>query len=369
MFRSIDWSLVGSACVLSLFGILSMYNFGGVNTYAPRQAIWLVAALALFFLAHALDWRFLRRTPVVVLIYAGAAALLALLFGIGSVVNGAKSWIHLGVFAIEPGDIANSGLIILLAKYFSRRHVEIARVRHLLVSGAYAFIIFALLFVQPDFGGAIIVLGLWLGVILVAGIPVRYVASLAALGALAFFLLWSFGFAPYQKARIMTFIHPLADVRGTGYNAFQSTVAVGSGGIFGKGIGYGTQSRLNFLPEHETDFIFAAFVEEWGFGGAALILALFGILLWRLMAAARMGATNFETLFDFGVAILIVVHATIHIGMNIGLLPVTGTTLPFMSYGGSHLLTEYLMLGIVSSMRRYGRIVHDDAHEVVGAVV
>ena len=203
---------------------------------------------------------------------------------------------------------------------------------------------------------------------MLAGIPFRHLALLIGIGIAAFSLLWFFAFADYQKARIVSFVHPLADVEGVGYNAFQSTVAVGSGGVLGKGFGYGTQSRLQFLPEHETDFIFAAFTEEWGFGGALLLFALFGILLFRLVENARRGATNFESLFILGVAVLIVVHGTIHIGMNIGLLPVTGTTLSFMSYGGSHIITGYVMLGIVNAMRSYGRIVHEDKqHEVVGA--
>lgn len=365
---NVDWALVGSVAVITLLGILSMYSFGEENAFAPRQAVWLTLALFSFFVAHSIDWRFLRRTSVVVALYAISITLLLLLFALGSVFQGAQSWFNLGLFAVQPADPAKLALIIVLAKYFSRRHIEIARMRHIVVSGLYALLIFLLLFLQPDFGSALIVLGLWGGVILLAGIPARHLALLVGVGAIAFFMLWNFAFADYQKARILTFIHPLADIQGAGYNAFQSTVAVGSGGFLGKGVGYGTQSRLQFLPEHETDFIFAAFAEEWGFGGVLLLFSLFGIVLWRLVASAKLGATNFETLFALGVAVLIVVHGTVHVGMNIGLLPVTGTPLPFMSYGGSHLLTGFFMLGMVSAMRRYGRTVHSDArHEMVGA--
>lgn len=368
LLRQTDWALIVSATAITLLGILSMTSFGGENQFAPRQAVWLVLGLVVFFVASAIDWRFLRRTVSVVLVYVFAVTLLLLLFVIGSTFQGAQSWFNLGAFAVQPADPAKLALIIVLAKYFSRRHIEIARIRHILVSGAYMFIIFLLLFLQPDFGSAIIVLGLWAGVVLLAGIPLRHLALLVAIGAVAFSGLWFFAFADYQKDRIVSFIHPLADVQGVGYNAFQSTVAVGSGGILGKGLGYGTQSRLQFLPEHETDFIFAAFTEEWGLGGAVLLLFLFGVLLYRLVSNARRGATNFETLFALGVAMLIVVHGTIHIGMNIGLLPVTGTTLPFMSYGGSHLIIEFLMLGMVNAMRSYGALVHKDTqYEVVGA--
>jgi rod shape determining protein RodA len=303
----------------------------------------------------------------VVFIYAGALFLLALLFVVGSVYNGAQSWFNFGGFSVQPGDLAELALIIVLAKYFSRRHIEIARAKHLLVSGIYGFCVFALLFLQPDFGSAAIVVGIWVGMVLVAGIPVRHLLFLIGAGVVAGALLWSFALAPYQKQRVMTFLHPLADIRGAGYNAFQSTVAVGSGGLWGKGIGYGTQSRLQFLPEHETDFIFAAFAEEWGFAGTLILLSLYGVLVWRLMVNAGEGATNFETLFALGIAMLMTVHGVIHIGMNIGLMPVTGITLPFMSYGGSHLVVGYFTLGIVNGMRRYSRVVHEDErHEMVG---
>ena len=365
--RSTDWLLLGSAIAISILGIVSMYSFGESNQFAPRQVIWLALGVGGFFLASIIDWRFLRRTISVVSIYSLSLILLLLLFVVGSVFSGAQSWFDFGVFAVQPADPAKLALIIVLAKYFSRRHIEIARVRHIFVSGAYAFLVFLLLFLQPDFGSAIIVAGLWIGVVLLAGIPFRHLAVISFVGALAFSGLWFFAFADYQKARIASFVNPVADLQGAGYNAFQSTVAVGSGGVLGKGIGYGTQSRLQFLPEHETDFIFAAFTEEWGFGGAFLLLVLFGIVLYRIVASASMGATNFETLFALGVGVLILVHATIHIGMNIGLLPVTGTTLPFMSYGGSHLLIGYIMLGMINSMRTYGRVVHADRdHELVG---
>ena len=296
-------------------------------------------------------------------------SILAFLFIAGSVFGGAQGWFDLGFFALQPADPAKLALVLVLAKYFSRRHIEIAHLRHLIVSGAYALIVIALLFFQPDFGSAVIVAALWMGMVLVAGIPFSRLALLAGVSAAAFILLWNFGFAEYQKERIMTFIHPLADIQGSGYNAFQSMVAVGSGGILGKGIGYGTQSRLQFLPEHETDFIFASFAEEWGLVGVIILLGLYGVLLYRLIANARRGETNFESLFSLGVAILVLVHLSIHVGTNVGLIPVTGTTLPFMSYGGSHLITGYAMLGMVNAMRRYQRPVRElSDREVIKAM-
>jgi rod shape determining protein RodA len=247
-------------------------------------------------------------------------------------------------------------LIIVLAKYFSKRHEVIGAVRHVVVSGAYTLVLFALVFVQPDFGSAIILSFIWLGMVLVAGIKFRHLLVVGLVGMVSFALLWQFVFFDYQKQRIMTFLNPLDDIQGAGYNAYQSTVAVGSGELLGKGIGYGTQSKFAFLPEYQTDFIFAAFAEEWGFVGVIGLFTLFGFLIVRLLQYAIRAASNFETLFATGVVILLVSHFFIHIGMNIGLLPVTGTTIPFLSYGGSHLVTEYVAIALVLAMSRYARI-------------
>jgi rod shape determining protein RodA len=186
--------------------------------------------------------------------------------------------------------------------------------------------------------------------------------------AVCFGILWNFGFKDYQKARIMNFINPVADIHGTGYNAYQSTIAVGSGGLFGKGVGYGTQSRLKFLPEYQTDFIFAAFAEEWGFVGVIILFGLYSIIIWRVITIAVRGATNFEMLFGIGVAIYFIVHICINVGMNMHLLPVTGTPLPLMSYGGTHIMSEFVILGLLTAMRRYARPAHKDAisNEFVG---
>lgn len=349
----VDWAMFLPALMISLAGLITMDSFRGEHYFFARQIIWLPVAVIMFFAASAIDWRFLRRTRVLLTLFVGIVAMLALLFTLGHVSHGAQSWFNLGAFALQPSDPAKIVTILILAKYFSRRHIEIANVRHIIVSGAYALIIFMLVFLQPDFGGAMTIFGIWFGMVLVSGISKKHLLGVALLGTLSAILLWSFVFAPYQKARIISFINPLADIHGVGYNAYQSTIAVGSGEILGKGIGYGTQSKLLFLPEFETDFIFAAFAEEWGFIGSALLLLLFVALVFRIVDNARLAPTNFETLFGLGLAILISVQGVIHVGMNMGVLPVTGIVFPFMSYGGSHLLTEWLALGILSGMKRH----------------
>ena len=353
LFASIDWWLISAIFFLTLLGLVTMYTFDGDNSYFEKQITWIVIALFGLIISVIPDYRFLRQGNTTFYIYVITLLVLVLVLFFGETVKGAQSRFDLVFFSLQPSDPAKLVLIAVLAKYFSKRHELIGDFRHILVSGAYAFLIFGLVFIQPDFGSAMILFSIWFGMVLVAGISFRHLAVVGIIGTVAFLGLWNFGFQEYQKDRIVTFLHPLADIQGTGYNAYQSTIAVGSGQLLGKGVGYGTQSKLQFLPEYETDFIFAAFAEEWGLVGVGLLFTLYGIVIWRLLYHALRGATNFERLFAVGVAILFISHFLIHIGMNIGLLPVTGTTVPFLSYGGSHLLTEFLGVGIVIAMARY----------------
>ena len=366
--RAIDWVLLGSTLPLVAAGLMTLNSFVGENFFFNRQALWLVIGLTAFFILSRIDFRFLRRTDVIMVLFGISIALLVALLFFGETVNGARAWFHFGPVAFEPSDPIKLVVVLLLAKYFSKRHVEIRHIRHLFISGAYTFAIFFLIFLEPDFGSAVIVGLVWLGMVLVSGISKRHLLLVFVVGIAAALGLWLFVFEDYQKARVLTFLNPLTDVRGAGYNAYQSTIAVGSGELLGKGVGYGTQSRLQFLPEYETDFIFAAFAEEWGFIGVLLLLICFAVLVWRILQNSMQGATNFEMLFGAGLAILFMSEAVIHIGMNIGLLPVTGTVLPFVSYGGSHLLTEFVGLGILMGMRRYARPTHREAlkNEFVG---
>lgn len=367
-FFAVDWILMGAVFLVAAAGMVTMNSFVGSNFQFEKQLVWVLIMACFSVGISFIDFRFLRRTGVLVTLFIASCVILFALLAVATATKGAESWFKLGGVSFQPSDPIKLVLILVLAKYFSRRHIEIANIRHILVSGAYAFIIFALVFLQPDFGSAIIMFCIWLGMVLVSGINKKHLFAVFFIGALIFGGLWVYVFKDYQKNRILNFVHPLADVRGTGYNAYQSTIAVGSGQMLGKGVGYGTQSRLKFLPEYETDFIFAAFAEEWGYVGVMLLFVLYGIVIWRVLANAMRGATNFEILFGCGVAILFMSHFLVHIGMNIGLLPVTGVTVPFMSYGGSHLLTEFGALGILMGMRRYSRPAHKDSarNEIVG---
>ena len=367
----IDWVLFFAILPILGAGLITMNSFVGESNYFfDKQVLWIIISLLVFFTVSSFDLGFLKQTGVLVILFGFISGILLLLLFIGKATQGAVSWFNFEGFSLQPSDPAKIVIILILAKYFSKRHIEIANVRHIIISGAYVFVLFLLIFLQGDFGSAIIIFFIWLGMIIVSGISKKHLVAVFLLGLVSFGGLWTFVFEPYQKNRIMTFLHPLTDIQGAGYNAYQSTIAVGSGELLGKGVGYGTQSRLKFLPEYETDFVFAAFAEEWGFVGVILLFFLFLLVIWRILLNAMRGATNFEILYGLGLAILFMSHFIIHVGMNIGLLPVTGTTIPFLSYGGSHLITEFTGLGILMSMRHYNRTVskEDASNELLNVM-
>ncbi len=363
-----DWTLLFPALTLSLLGILTIHTFGQGESLAIRQLLWLAVSLCVYLGMSTFDMSFIRRTPVVMTMYAFALVLLASLLLFVNPVFGARSWFSFGFISFQPADFAKLALIALLAKYLSRRHVEIGDFRHIIVSGIYSLTLILLVLVEPDMGNAIIFGAIWLGMMLVSGISKKHLAVLSLIGLAVASLLWFEGLKPYQRTRIISFVNPAADIHGSGYNAYQAKIAVGSGELFGKGSGYGTQSKLRFLPQYQTDFIFAAFAEEWGFIGVMLLLSMYALLFTRLVQIARAAATNVDAFFTLGVLILFSAHVAIHAGINLGLLPVTGTTIPFMSSGGSHLLLEFAVLGIVTSLARHGRSTTRDvsANEYLG---
>lgn len=358
LLSRVEPALIVSVFFVLIAGLLTMSSFHGHDSYFWKQGLWIIVALSGFSFAALFEYRFLKQTRVVVMIYSILLGVLTLLFVLGHISKGAQSWFSLGGFSFQPADLMKLSLIIVLAKYFSRRHIEIANIRHIIVSGIYAFIPFVLVALQPDLGSALVLFSIWFGMVLVSGISKKHLFAVLAIFIITFSLAWKFAFKPYQKARIMTFIYPLQDIRGSGYNVYQSTIAVGSGGLFGKGLGYGTQSRLNFLPEYKTDFIFAAYAEEWGFIGAALLLLFYFLVMYKLASYALVADSTFEALFTYGVLIWFLTHVAINVGMNIGIMPVTGIPLPFMSYGGSHLLAEALALGMAVGMHAYARAGH-----------
>lgn len=356
--KTYDWWIVGSVLLLTAAGLVTITSFEETSSLFIRQLSWIGIGVVLCIGISITDVRFLRESRYVTVLYIFSLLLLLLVLMVGRTIKGAQSWFDFGAFSLQPTDFAKLFIVLVLSKYFARRHIAIGQLKHLAISALYVLLPIILILLQPDFGSTLIIGLLWIGLALIAGIARKHIVIVGSIIVVAFAAAWLFFFQPYQKARIISFIQPTSDIRGAGYNAYQSLIAVGSGGFFGKGLGYGTQSRLHFLPEYETDFIFAAFSEEWGFVGALLVVSAFCILLWRISVHALRGQSNFETLFCAGYAMLIFGHFVVNVGMNIGVMPVTGLPLPFMSYGGSHIIAECIGLGILLSMARYERATH-----------
>jgi len=346
----VDWYLILPALLLSIFSLFTLISFGEVSTRFIKQSIWVLFGLGLFIYLQKNHIYFLKNRKFILMIYALSVVSLLLLFVSGHVAKGAQSWIKLGFLSIQPTDPAKLVLVILLAKYFSKRLVEISVFKHIFISGLYTGVLGLLVLLQPDFGSAVTIFVIWAGIIFISGLSKKHILFLAAISIIVLTLAWNFAFKQYQKDRVINFIHPMRDIRGSGYNQYQAVIAVGSGQMLGKGIGYGTQSKLKFLPEYQTDFIFSAFAEEWGFVGVSMVLILFMMMLLRILFVAMNADTNFNALIASGVFIFFGVHVFINIGMNLGIMPITGIPLPFMSYGGSHILIEFIALGIVSNI-------------------
>lgn len=356
VLRKSDWVLIGAIALLLIVSLLSIasvsQNKSGFLTNFNKQLIFVFFGAGIFCILSVLDYRILRNySSVVLAIYFFSAILLAVLLLIGSNTRGVVSWFRIGAFNFEPSELVKFILIATLAKYFSSRHIEFGLFRHVVISGVYTLIPVLLLVFQPDLGGAILLLAVWVGMMFFAGIRARHLLVLFLIFAITAGVSWLFILKDYQRARIITFFEPQRDPLGRGYNVTQSIIAVGSGGIFGKGLGHGTQSQLNFLPEQHTDFIFATIAEEWGFMGIVFVFLLWGTIFWRLAMIGSRSGNNFARLFVWGFWILLLGHFTINIGMNMGMLPVTGIPLPLVSYGGSSLIVTLLAFGIVNNIR------------------
>lgn len=352
--RRLDWVLIVSALLLFTIGLLSIYSSSmGRGEFAnfKKQVLFGALGLLLMFLLSFINWRVLRDTPyfILALYFVCLLALLGLFFFTPEI-RGVKKWYKLGPFSVDPIEFTAIVLIVLFAKYFSIKHIEMYRIRHILLSGLYAGIPSILLFFQPDLGSVLIVLGLWIGVLFISGIKLRHFLILALCSLLVFAFSWVFLMQDYQKSRLTAFFSPI-DPLGVSWSSRQAKIAIGSGGIFGQGFGSGSQTQYRFLPEPQTDFIFAAIAEEFGLVGVSVMLFIFSILLWRIVKIALMATNNFPRLFAAGFAILLIFKIFINIGMNTGILPIIGIPLPLVSYGGSSLITTFIGLGILQSLK------------------
>lgn len=346
--------LVGAATLLFGIGLLSIYSsslHGGNFSNVQKNAIFFFIGILAMVLLSFFDWRVFRESSAAILIlYFLSLLALAGVYWFGTDVRGVRIWYKLGPVSLDPIELVKPALLILLAKYFSSRHVAMYQIRHILLSGFYVLLPVSLIFFQPNLGACLVILAFWVGILVVAGIKLRHFLILILCFAVTFAAGWVFFLKDYQKARIMSFLVPY-DPLGISWSQNQAKVAVGTGGWLGAGIGQGSQTQYGFLSEPQTDFIFSAIAEEMGLAGIAALLLLYLFVVWRVTLVAITAQDNFSRLFSSGVAIFLVAEALIHIGMNIGFLPIIGLPLPFVSYGGSSLIATLAVLGIVQAMK------------------
>jgi len=317
-----------------------------------KQVVFFCIGFIIMLIFAFIDWREIRDNLYLILIFyiICVLALVGLVI-LGHSIRGIRGWYKIGFITIDPIEYAKIALILLLAKYFSNRHIEIYRLRHIIFSGIYVFIPAVLIILQPNLGSALALFALWLGILIISKIRIKHLIILITLGLVISALGWFYVLHDYQKDRIISFVMPQMEPLGMNWNQNQSKIAIGSGGIFGAGFNRGSQNRYGFLPEPQTDFIYSAISEEYGFVGVSVIFGLYLLILWRLLVIALNSRINFPKLFVSGFAIVLFTQFFINIGMNLGILPVIGISLPFVSYGGSGLISAYICLGIVQSIK------------------
>lgn len=354
MFRRIDWALVASAFLLALLGVVLLSTAGeetGARALALRQGIFALVGMVLMFLLGSMHYSVFRTlaTPLYI------AVLLLVVFTLIQEhrIRGVAAWIVVGGIQFQPSELLKVSLVLTLAR-LSAVSVSPLSLRRLLTILALVGIPLALVLRQPDLGMASLIFFIALGMTLVMGLSRRQKIALGALAIFAGVLGWNVFLAGYQKERILVFLNPQRDPLGSGYTAIQARTAFGSGGVFGRGLGWGPQSRLNFLPEAHNDFVFARIGEELGLIGIGIVLLLFGVLFHRMLRAAQRTSDPFGRTIATGSLLAILVGLGVNAGMNIGLLPVTGVPLPFISYGGSNLIASSLLLGLVLSVVAHG---------------
>jgi rod shape determining protein RodA len=353
-----DWLIFASVIILVVLGVAviysTSYNDPANKNLALYQGIYALIGFAVAFLLASIDYRAIKSYYLI--LYLIGIALLLIVLVLGKTVYGATRWINLGFFQLQPSEIFKLILILFLAKFLSDQTYEL-NIKRIILIIFLIFIPAVLILLEPDLGTTLVLVVIMIGMIIVAGARKIYLFGLGILTIIALPLSW-FLMRDYQKQRILTFFNPASDPFGAGYNVLQSIIAVGSGGILGRGLGQGSQSQLNFLPIKHTDFIFAVFAEELGFIGAIILLLLFVILLLRIIRAAKIASDNFGMLIAVGISMMFIFQILVNIGMNIGIMPVTGIPLPFVSYGGTSLIVNLAAMGILFSIiLRHRRLV------------
>ncbi|MBN1457908.1 MAG: rod shape-determining protein RodA [Armatimonadetes bacterium] len=381
LLRRLDWSLFFGVTALCVYGLVMVYSatrtpedvgWARPSAFAVRQLVWMLLGLVAFVLTIAFDYERIASWQAV--IYGGVLVLLAAVLVVGQAPTGAASWIALGGFRLQPSEFAKIAVILSLAAFLARRIDFIGELRLVLRSLLIPAVPVVLVLLQPDFGTALVIIAIWFGALYLAGAKVRQLGGVFAVGLALFTLMWHLDRLPleriapkplaqiagkialkdYQKRRLTIFLNPQADPLGAGYHIIQSRVAIGSGKVFGRGLFQGTQSRLRFIPERHTDFIFSVVGEELGLVGAATMLLLYLFIFWRGLRIAIRARDPLGSLLAAGAISMLIFHTVVNIGMSVNMMPITGLPLPFVSYGGSNLVTSFIAFGLLENvhMRR-----------------
>ncbi len=356
-YQHFDWLLVLAPLLLMVIGALMIYNTTGtkpgfdtsdlLHDITFRQIVYIVVGLVALFTLSVIDFRIyaVLRYPLYVLMIG----LLAVVFALGQITHGAQRWVDLGFIQLQPSEPAKLIIVLILAKFLSDHEKEMSKLRVLAISLGIVGIPAAMVYLQPDLGTALVLGFIWFIMIIAAGLDWRRLLILAVIALVLAPLVW-LTLKDYQRERVMTFMNPSADPLGAGYNPLQAQIAIGSGGFWGLGLGSGTTSQLRYLRIRHTDFIFAVIGEELGFWGGVFIFFLFCFIIWRLLRASMKSHSGYGRLVAVGFAAALFFQSFVNLGMNLGLMPVTGIPLPFVSSGGSSLITFLMMLGIVESI-------------------
>lgn len=362
--RSFDWVAAGATALLILLGMVMLFSTTSDATLLSplliRQIFSLLVGISVYVFLCFVPYHQLRRYALP--LYGFCLAALLLVSQIGEVIRGTTSRLSIMGVQIQPSEFMKIGIVLVLAWLFTQR---LPRRYRIAVSALLVGVATALVVLEPDIGMAALLVLFWGAFVIFQGISWRAIVTLALCGLMGSLAAWRWLLAPYQRARIVTFFDPASDPLGAGYNSMQSIIALGSGHLFGRGLGHGPQSQLKFLPEQHTDFILASLGEELGFVGIVLVVGLFGLLLWRILHTARVTRDQFGLFLAAGVFLMLLASFFLSAGVNMGLVPVTGLPLPLISYGGSNLVSTLALLAVVQSIHAHNKWVRTPPLELM----
>lgn len=355
--RSFDWPLLVATLLMMAIGLAAVYSVdlsrGEQLYYFHRQIISALVGLVVLVATSLTQYHVFRSYAK--LIYGVSLTLLIAVTIFGVNIRGTRGWFNFWGFSFQPMEVAKVGVVLLLAYIVSSFGRRFEQPLFFFGTGLVTAIVMAIVMLQPDLGSSLLIGTVWFGIMLLVGARRSYIIGLVLVGIIFAVVAWFFLLHPYQKERVLTFLDPQRDQLGEGYNSTQAIIAVGAGQIFGRGLGFGSQSQLRFLPEAQTDFVFTVIGEELGLAGIAALLIVFGVILYRLVRIVQRTNDDFVAVTVSGIAILFFIQFFVNAAANLGLMPITGVTLPFVSYGGSSLVVNLFFIGLAESMveKRY----------------